>query len=370
MVRGGRVKDLPGVRYHIVRGSGWMPPGWKNAESAVLKQYGVKRPKAGAKPAAAAAGRGGRTRTRTRSLILKNMSRRRQATRRKTVAKDGKFQSVLVSRLVNTIMYGGKKSTAQRIVYGAFESISEKNPASNPVEILQRAVDNAKPRIETKARRVGGATYQVRFGSAAVGPAGGAGFRAGSWILRMPARVRPCAMRWRRKSSKPIKGRGTPFANATKSIKWPRPTRPLLISAGRIPVESAPTVAPPGHFYYLCAIVGPFNMQAVEDKSKSANSPTRKYTMERTRNIGIAAHIDAGKTTTTERILFYTGLIHKIGDVDDGNTVTDWMEQERERGITITSAAVTCFWTQKSIKAGEDAVYKAFKRHTSSGQHY
>jgi small subunit ribosomal protein S7 len=88
------------------------------------------------------------------------MSRRRQATRRK-IAKDGKFQSVLVSRLVNTIMYGGKKSTAQRIVYGAFDSISEKNPASNPVEILQRAVDNAKPRIETKARRVGGATYQV-----------------------------------------------------------------------------------------------------------------------------------------------------------------------------------------------------------------
>lgn len=69
--------------------------------------------------------------------------------------------------------------------------------------------------------------------------------------------------------------------------------------------------------------------------------------MERTRNIGIAAHIDAGKTTTTERILFYTGLIHKMGDVDDGNTVTDWMEQERERGITITSAATTCYWTQK-----------------------
>src|SRR5208282_6938168 len=88
------------------------------------------------------------------------MSRRRQATRR-TIAKDGKFQSVLVSRLVNTIMMCGKKSTAQRIVYGAFDSISHKNPASNPVEILQRAVDNAKPRIETKARRVGGATYQV-----------------------------------------------------------------------------------------------------------------------------------------------------------------------------------------------------------------
>src|SRR5258708_18886144 len=77
--------------------------------------------------------------------------------------------------------------------------------------------------------------------------------------------------------------------------------------------------------------------------------------MERARKIGIAAHIDAGKTTTTERILFYTGLIHKMGDVDDGNTVTDWMEQERERGITITSAATTCYWTQK-----DDGTYKAF----------
>jgi elongation factor G len=88
-------------------------------------------------------------------------------------------------------------------------------------------------------------------------------------------------------------------------------------------------------------------MTATILEKKAVNSPTRKHTMERTRNIGIAAHIDAGKTTTTERILFYTGLIHRIGDVDDGNTVTDWMEQERERGITITSAAVTCYWTQK-----------------------
>jgi elongation factor G len=100
-------------------------------------------------------------------------------------------------------------------------------------------------------------------------------------------------------------------------------------------------------------------MEAVLEKGKAApsspNSPNREYPMERTRNIGIAAHIDAGKTTTTERILFYTGLIHKMGDVDDGNTVTDWMEQERERGITITSAATTCYWTQK-----EDGTYKAF----------
>jgi small subunit ribosomal protein S7 len=88
------------------------------------------------------------------------MSRRRQATRR-PIIKDGKFNSALVSRLVNTVMKSGKKSTAQRIVYGAFDHIAAKNPASNPLDILQRAVDNAKPRLEVKARRVGGATYQV-----------------------------------------------------------------------------------------------------------------------------------------------------------------------------------------------------------------
>ena len=91
--------------------------------------------------------------------------------------------------------------------------------------------------------------------------------------------------------------------------------------------------------------------------NSTVNSPLRQYPLERTRNFGICAHIDAGKTTTTERILFYTGLIHKIGDVDDGNTVTDWMEQEKERGITITSAAVTSFWTQKK----DEGLYKNFE---------
>ena len=80
----------------------------------------------------------------------------------------------------------------------------------------------------------------------------------------------------------------------------------------------------------------------------SMNSPEREYPLERTRNIGIAAHIDAGKTTTTERILYYTGVVHKIGEVHEGTAVTDWMAQERERGITITSAAISCVWSAKT----------------------
>ena len=76
---------------------------------------------------------------------------------------------------------------------------------------------------------------------------------------------------------------------------------------------------------------------------------TREYPLELMRNIGIIAHIDAGKTTTTERVLFYTGKTHRIGSVDDGTTVTDWMEQERERGITITAAAITANWGEYQI---------------------
>ena len=80
-----------------------------------------------------------------------------------------------------------------------------------------------------------------------------------------------------------------------------------------------------------------------------------------TRNIGIAAHIDAGKTTTTERILYYTGVSHKIGEVHDGAATMDWMVQEKERGITITSAATTCFWnypTEQGQKVADTKQYK------------
>ena len=88
--------------------------------------------------------------------------------------------------------------------------------------------------------------------------------------------------------------------------------------------------------------------------------PTRDYPLEKVRNFGIIAHIDAGKTTTSERVLYYTGSQHKIGEVHEGETTTDWMEQERERGITITAAAITCFWTRTNEPDKKD-VSKKFR---------
>src|SRR5579872_6867826 len=89
-----------------------------------------------------------------------------------------------------------------------------------------------------------------------------------------------------------------------------------------------------------------------------ADSPTRHAELDKIRNIGIIAHIDAGKTTTTERILYYTGRTYKIGDIDEGNTQMDWMEQEKERGITIVSAATTAFWTHSGDAKGQENQYR------------
>ena len=96
----------------------------------------------------------------------------------------------------------------------------------------------------------------------------------------------------------------------------------------------------------------------------------RSHPLENYRNIGIMAHIDAGKTTTTERVLYYTGKSYKIGEVHEGTATMDWMEQEQERGITITSAATTCFWraedgeggASRDIAAGTRCRRKTFPR--------
>src|SRR3954453_22401363 len=132
--------------------------------------------------------------------------------------------------------------------------------------------------------------------------------------------------------------KATRSRSATTLTRWRKRTAPSLISVGN-------------NFLFMATAT------LEKPATTNPNSPNRKYPLEKTRNIGIAAHIDAGKTTLTERILFYTGMIHKIGEVHEGTTVTDWMEQERERGITITSAATTCAWMQKK----EEGVYKTFE---------
>ena len=90
----------------------------------------------------------------------------------------------------------------------------------------------------------------------------------------------------------------------------------------------------------------------------STATKDRNVSYEKIRNIGIIAHIDAGKTTTTERLLFETGRTYKLGSVDEGTTVTDWMAQERERGITIVSAAITTFWDLQTTSSIENGHYR------------
>src|SRR5437763_5581603 len=261
------------------------------------------------------------------------MSRRKRV-HKKEERVDSRYGSPAVARLITTVMKRGKKSLAERIVYTAIEKSREGSDSVDPLEVLNKALENVRPRLEVKSRRVGGATYQVP-------------------LEVPPARQVSLAMRWI-----------VQYADTRKGIRWRRRSRPK--SKTQLPAKATQSRNAKTHTKWRKRIarlpisVGNF-MPATLEKKKSTsagpNSPDRKFPLERTRNIGIAAHIDAGKTTITERVLFYTGMIHKMGEVHEGTTVTDWMEQERERGITITSAATTCSWAQRK----EDGVYKIFE---------
>src|SRR3989344_4206211 len=148
---------------------------------------------------------------------------------------------------------------------------------------------------------------------------------------------------------------GVRLKNAKKSKELQKQIGRLVIFAGKYSVLQSSPAKARGIFFGI-------NMAGQQVKKKASLVITatkdRDLPMEKIRNIGIIAHIDAGKTTTTERILFETGKTYKLGSVDEGTTATDWMEQERERGITIVSAAITTFWDLQTESSVENGHYR------------
>ncbi len=189
-----------------------------------------------------------------------------------------------------------------------------------PVEVLEQAVKTVTPVLEVRGRRVGGANYQVPVEV----PQRRARTLAVRWLVTYARERREKGMST--KLANEISTRSTSRAARssarTTSTGWRRPTRPSRTTAGR---------------------------RGRRNQTLSTKTTETSVALDRVRNIGIMAHIDAGKTTTTERILYYTGRTHKMGEVHEGAATMDWMAQEQERGITITSAATTAFWRDHRI---------------------
>ena len=234
------------------------------------------------------------------------MSRKRRAPKRKNYS-DPKYRSEVVSKFINSIMHDGKRSTAEKILYTALDKIKSKN--EDPIKVFNSAVNNVRPNLEVRSRRVGGATYQV-----------------------------PVEVKIKQVTSTCIK---MDFNCIQKKKN--------KTMAEKIFFELVDASQNKGSAVKKKKILIKWQSQIKHSHTSDGKIMPRTHQLEKYRNIGIMAHIDAGKTTTTERILYYTGKSHKIGEVHDGAATMDWMEQEQERGITITSAATTCFWREHRI---------------------
>ena len=242
---------------------------------------------------------------------------RKGHTQKRDVLADPIYNNKVVTKLINNIMLDGKKGVAQKIVYGAFNRVAEKT-GKDAIEVFEEAMNNIMPVLEVKAKRIGGATYQVP-------------------IEVKPERRQALALRWitlySRKRDREDPGGETgkrDYGRCQQHWRIRKEERGYAQDGrGKQGVCSLPFLIADRFF-------------VIKEENPLAG---REYPLERTRNIGIMAHIDAGKTTLTERILYYTGVNYKIGDTHEGTATMDWMAQEQERGITITSAATTCHWT-------------------------
>ena len=245
------------------------------------------------------------------------MPRKGPATKRQLVT-DPVYGSPLVTALANKVLKAGKRSLAEHIVYGALEGCREKT-GNDPVITLKRALDNVKPTLEVRA----------------------AGRRRDLPGARGGARVpqhHPGAALDRRLRTEPQGEDDDRAAHERAARRQQRPRRQREAARGHPQDGGVQQGVRP---LSLVNAGLTKNYQQPDLRERGIVATQTAVDLAKVRNIGIMAHIDAGKTTTTERILFYTGINYKIGEVHEGAATMDWMEQEQERGITITSAATT-----------------------------